>query len=260
MSFDEKYFEKYQIKSIFGLEKGEKPFFYSFWIRKLKYLKLKYFPTEKIRVLEVGFGGGYFLQRLEKVKNIELFGIDISPYALEYAKRRIRFASLHLGKGEDLPFEDNFFSVIFAFDVIEHMQDPEKFFIESYRTLQDFGILIFSTPNPESFGAKVKAKKQQFELPYEERYDEWFGWRDPTHINIKTKEEWRKILKKVGFDVLKDGTDTLWDVPYINGIPAIIQKVVFMPFHYVLTYLFCFFPWKWGENYVCIAQKGSKKL
>jgi ubiquinone/menaquinone biosynthesis C-methylase UbiE len=197
-NFDKRYFERYKRKNLFGLEKGERPFLYSFWIRKLK----KFVP-KGAKILEVGCGAGYFLKWLEKEYNVA--GIDISVDALEIAKRNLKQASLYLGSAEDLPFENNSFSVVIAFDLIEHLKKPSKFFAEAYRVLLPRGFLLISTPNPESFGSKVKGRKIEFKnLPYEKRIYEWYGWRDDTHINIKSKRDWREIMQKVGFKILKD--------------------------------------------------------
>jgi hypothetical protein len=92
-------------------------------------------------------------------------------------------------------------------------------------------------------------------MPYELRMWEWHALRDESHINIRPFSEWRNLLKINDFRIARDGTDTLWDVPYFKGIPYAVQKVPFISLHWILTWLFGFFPWKWGENYVCIARK-----
>ena len=252
--FREKYFERYQKKNIIGLQKGERPFLYSFWRRKLK----KLLP-EGAKILEVGCGGGYFLKWLEQQYNI--VGMDISSEALKLAKWKTN-ARLILGDAQNLPFESRSFSAVIAFDLIEHLEKPEEFLAEAYRMLCVPGFLIISTPNPESFGNKIKGRREDLKgLPYEERMDEWFGWRDYTHISIKLRNEWRKIIQDIGFKILKDGTDTLWDVPYFKVVPVILQRIFFIGIHWVLTYFGGFFSWKYGENIIFIAlkEKGNKK-
>lgn len=248
--FNKEYFKKYQIRNIFGLEKGERPFLYSFWIRKLKT-----YCQKNSKILEIGCGAGYFLKWLEKF--YDATGIDISYDAIELAKKRVKKAALKVASAEELPFRDSTFDCVIAFDVIEHLKNPKKFFSETYRVLKSKGILILSTPNPESLGAKIKAKinPKMKNLPYERLDFVWHGWRDLTHINIKKIEEWRKIIRESGFEILKDGTDTLWDVPYFNFVPLFIQKLILIPLHWLLTYILGFFSWKYGENYVCILMK-----
>jgi 2-polyprenyl-3-methyl-5-hydroxy-6-metoxy-1,4-benzoquinol methylase len=247
--WNNEYFESYQRKNLLGLQKGERPFLYSFWMRKIKEL----IPKQS-NVLEVGCGCGYFLKWLETRHNT--VGIDISPEALKIARKMTKRAKLLNASAEKLPFGGNFFSVVIAFDVIEHLVNPEKFFKETYRILLPNGLLILSTPNPDSFGCRIKPQRpERKELSYGQQQMEWHGWRDDTHINIKSMNEWRQTLKNNRFIILKDGTDTLWDIPYFKYIPVVVQKILFMSTHWILTWIFGFFPWKYGENYVCIAQK-----
>lgn len=250
-NFTAEYFKKYKSKNIFGLEKGERPFLYSFWIRKLKRLIPK-----NAKILEVGCGLGFFLKWLKN--KYEVAGIDISYEAISIAKKILEDTNLFVCDAQQLPFKDNIFHCVIAFDVIEHLQSPSEFFKEVARVLKKGGLLVISTPNPESLGARIKPKKPEWKgLPYEQRLEEWFGWRDDTHINIKKIEEWRSLMESNGFKILQEGTDTLWDVPYFKNIPYLIQKLIFIPFTWVFIWLFGFFPWRLGENYICIAKNNN---
>jgi SAM-dependent methyltransferase len=246
--FDEKYFERYYKKNIFGLQKGRRPFLYFFWMRKLKKL-----VRRNSKVLEAGCGAGYFLRCLER--RYDVAGMDISQAALQSAGEKTK-AELYCGSVEKLPFKDSTFAAIIAFDLLEHLNSPEMFLKESKRVLSEGGIIVISTPNPDSFGSRIKPRMPEFKgLPYEKRMNQWFGWRDYTHINIKKRGEWRNLLKDNGFKIIEEGTDTLWDIPYFKNLPNILQKVMFMPLHWGLTCLFGFFPWSYGENYICIARR-----
>lgn len=82
MAYDSEYYTRYSKKNLFGLEKGERPFLYAFWIRKLKKLLNK-----DARVLDVGCGAGYFLKRLEK--NFKVDAMDVSQDALDITKGKV---------------------------------------------------------------------------------------------------------------------------------------------------------------------------
>jgi hypothetical protein len=47
--------------------------------------------------------------------------------------------------------------------------------------------------------------------------DSWCGFRDPSHINLKTSSLWIKLFREVGFTIVKAGTDGLWDFPYTQS-------------------------------------------
>ena len=247
IKFQEKYFRRYKEKNLFGLDRGERPFLYSFWMRKLK----KLLPNEA-RVLDVGCCTGYFLRHIEK--RFKAFGMDISKIAIREAKKKTR-ATLFVGNAEDLPFGNNSFKAIIAFDIVEHLGNCEAFFTQVHRVLNDSGYLIFSTPNPESLGSRLKPRMSNSQEDANDcRELTWFGWHE-THVNIKTIKEWRDIMNSHGFNILKDGTDTLWDTPYFKRIPFILQKIIFQSAHWILSWIFGFFPWRYGENYYCVARK-----
>lgn len=47
----------------------------------------------------------------------------------------------------NLPFEKESFNLVTAFDLIEHIKDPEQFFKQVKKIIKSPGIFIFSTPN-----------------------------------------------------------------------------------------------------------------
>lgn len=250
--FDKEYFNRYRCKtwlSVLGIEK-KKPFLWAYWKRQLRKL-----VSEKDFILEVGCGLGECIESMNR--DFEIVGCDISYYAVKEAIGKTKIPLL-VSNAEALPFKKAMFRVVLAFDVIEHLLNPEIFFVEVNRILRNDGILIFSTPNPDSFGARIKKQKYEqngLSQSCEHELYEWFGWRDNTHINIRSITEWRKTLNESNLSIIDDGSDTLWDIPYFRIIPRSIQKLFFIPIHWVLTYFFGFFSWSFGENYICIAQK-----
>lgn len=211
-------------------------------------------------VVEVGCGLGMFSYTLlRKYPSIYLNAGDISEYAVSVTRKHInkfRRAEVAILNAEDLPFREESADLIVCFDVVEHLANPEKFFEHSYRVLKPGGLLLFTTPNPQSFGAKVKGKvERQTGRPLSERKREWFGWRDDTHINVRTIDEWRKLSLATGYVSIRDGTDGWWDVPYFYNVPVIIQKLFFWGGQYLLMHLTPSLPWSLGENYVGFWRK-----
>ena len=115
--YDEKYFlERYLAKLKF------KPRY----IRLIRYLR-KQIKTG--RLLEVGCGVGYFLAQAEKY--FETYGIDISPIAIQYAKKNTTKSILTVGSATNLPFKNDFFNIVVALDVLEHIHNPLSALIRS---------------------------------------------------------------------------------------------------------------------------------
>jgi 2-polyprenyl-3-methyl-5-hydroxy-6-metoxy-1,4-benzoquinol methylase len=238
----------YKEKNIFGMEKGRKPFLFMFWVRRIRKL-----VPDHSRLLEVGCGLGFLLRRLEK--HYEITGYDYSLKAMSEIKNNIK-ASLIVGNAQKLTFDKESFEAIVCFDVVEHLEQPELFFAEAERTLKSRGYLFFSTCNPDSFGCKIKLKPDKDQkIDYLKDIYISAAYKEVTHINIRKIIDWQEILRQNDFEIISDGTDTLWDVPYFRLIPVFIQKLIFIPVHYLISYFFGYLPWKYGENYVCIARK-----
>jgi SAM-dependent methyltransferase len=70
--------------------------------------------------------------------------IDISAPAIERLNARGGFAVP--GEIGTLPWSDQAFDLVCAFDVIEHVEDDRRVFGEVSRVLKDGGVLIFSVP------------------------------------------------------------------------------------------------------------------
>ena len=104
---------------------------------------------ENSKLLDLGFGGGMALKILSKnYENIELFGVDFSKESLKIASNhnrkdidngKIKLFLADIGK---LPFSNNFFDVITAFQTHFYWQDMENKFREIYRVLNKDGQFI----------------------------------------------------------------------------------------------------------------------
>jgi len=60
-----------------------------------------------------------------------------------------------LANAEDLPFRDNYFDLIFAREVLEHIFQPNKFIDETKRILKKGGKIVISTPNLNSWHVRL---------------------------------------------------------------------------------------------------------
>lgn len=91
------------------------------------------------RFLEVGSGTGLVYERLApKVDNY--IGIDISKNMLEIAKKRFPAANFFEGDVFDLPFSENSFDIVCAFEVLCHLGDIQIPIREMFRVASKFVI------------------------------------------------------------------------------------------------------------------------
>lgn len=99
--------------------------------------------TEK--ALDVGCGSGLNAAQI-KAKGYNVYGVDLSPVAIEKFNQN-GFNGTVADLGNKLPFEDNYFDIVFASEVIEHLVDTKFFLDELYRVLKPGGRIFLSTPN-----------------------------------------------------------------------------------------------------------------
>lgn len=72
------------------------------------------------RVLDVGCAKGFLVKDLhDAVPGIEVFGLDISEYALKHCHPDV-VGRLHLGSGDRLPFPDNSFACVLSIDTVHN--------------------------------------------------------------------------------------------------------------------------------------------
>ncbi|TVQ59879.1 MAG: class I SAM-dependent methyltransferase [Spirulina sp. DLM2.Bin59] len=102
------------------------------------------------KILEVGCGTGYFLNRLKQRGECDIYGLELNPEAVA------------IGQGQGLPIllktlgqfvdeQDHSFDAICAFQVLEHLGDIQDFLSDTLKLLRPGGKLILSVPNSQSF-------------------------------------------------------------------------------------------------------------
>ena len=103
--------------------------------------------ARKGKALDLGCGNGDFSLRLAKVIQAdEIYGVDVSENIREVSRSSIKAYKVNLNF-EKLPFPHNFFDVVFAVELIEHLLNPDNMLSEAYRVLSPDGVFLLSTPN-----------------------------------------------------------------------------------------------------------------
>jgi len=148
-----------------------------FWINKIiKLLKYK----RRGKLLDVGCAFGYFALHAQK-RGFDVYGIDISSYAI---KKSLEFFDKNKFFVHDVsktfPFKNNFFDVVTAFDVIEHVRDYKKVIKNIFKVLKRDGVFLLSVP------IKVKGFLKKLTLTNKDR----------THVSVLTEDDIKNILIK----------------------------------------------------------------
>lgn len=77
----------------------------------------------------------------------EVIGVDVDKEALRICREELGIKTEWVDVNEGLPFEDSFFDVVVAGEIIEHVFFPRFFLQEIERVLKPSGVFIGSTPN-----------------------------------------------------------------------------------------------------------------
>ena len=101
-------------------------------------------PPRRLRICELGCGTGGNLAAV--ADRHDVIGVERSPHALEYARRRlgnrVRYGSLP--DNVDLPPDS--FDVVLLTDVLEHIQDDARSARTALRLLRPGGIVVATAP------------------------------------------------------------------------------------------------------------------
>jgi SAM-dependent methyltransferase len=106
------------------------------------------------RVLDVGCGAGVDLVRFARGGALAT-GVDIAPAAVELARANLAQqrlpAELLVADGEDMPFPDQHFDLVFAHGVVQYTGNDRRLIEECRRVLKPGGLAVFQVYNRMSW-------------------------------------------------------------------------------------------------------------
>ena len=144
---------------------------------------------EKPTVLDVGCATGSLLAFLRE-REWRVTGVEISPSA-EYA-RNVRLLDVKSLPINENKFSNDYFDVVLASHLIEHLNDPYLFLKETHRILKDGGFIFITTPNINGFQARLFGSR----------------WRSAIfdHLYLFSASTLTTMLKNTGFNPEKIAT------------------------------------------------------
>ncbi|HEX2233421.1 MAG TPA: class I SAM-dependent methyltransferase [Thermoleophilaceae bacterium] len=144
-------------------------------------------PAE--RALDLGCGDGRLTAELGAG---ELTAADVSPVALERARRRLPGARVcELEPDSPLPFGDGEFDLVLCVETVEHVRDVQLLLSEIRRVLRPVGTLALTTPaHGRLDGLAILVGG------FESRFPPL-----SPHIRFLTRRSLRRLLSELGFEV-----------------------------------------------------------
>jgi SAM-dependent methyltransferase len=108
-------------------------------------------PVRYARVLEIGcHTGEWIIDRVRNIENPDIYGIDLYQKHINLS-RKLGIKAIIADAEKKLPFKSNFFDIISANQIIEHLVNIDEFIQELYRVLKPGGYVVLSTENLSSW-------------------------------------------------------------------------------------------------------------
>lgn len=161
------------------------------------------------RILDAGCGNGWLGRHLP---HEDIWGIDISPAMVSLAATRL--ADARVGDVEQLPYEDNFFDVVFARSVIHHLAHPARGVAELFRVLKPGGRIVFLDTH-DNILSHLPRKRMQA--------SEHFS---SLHQNMK-ESEYRQLLER--YFILTSWENIGFLAYTLLGFPDVFNAYRFVP-------------------------------
>ena len=140
--------------------------------------------TQPGRLLEVGCGGGRFLNRMRKA-GWEVAGVELDPQAVRRIAERYGI-EVACGTLEAQRYAAGSFDAIAMSQVIEHAHAPDALLRECRRILKPAGRLRLTTPNALSRAHAMYGRH-------------WRGLEPPRHLQIFTPAALARCARESGF-------------------------------------------------------------
>lgn len=209
--------------------KKEKYFSTSNWTRdflqedrtqKMYHELLSILSTDiKLKVLDIGSGDGVFIDLLRSQFPQHIYyGCDVSKEAIKKngaEKPTIHWKRVDVNK--PMPYANNFFDVIIAGEIIEHLYNTDNFFKYVHIILNKKGILLLTTPNLASWMSRLFLLFGFQPYPTEVSNESHIFGKEfiyhlmgqkisqsVGHLRCFTKKALRSILKYYNFKILKE--------------------------------------------------------
>lgn len=173
------------------------------------------------RVLDVACGVSLFGKTFGK----NVYGFDVNPAAVTFAKRNGVRAKI--ADAEDVwNYPNNYFDIVIANHIIEHVVNPDKLILEAKRVLKRGGLFIVITPNlaawfnrillllgAQPFFTEVSTVDKTLGLKFTRKFT---SVRNPMgHLRIFTVTALVDILTLHGFHVIKSHGEEFFPLPRV---------------------------------------------
>ncbi|MEX0932851.1 MAG: class I SAM-dependent methyltransferase [Candidatus Pacearchaeota archaeon] len=182
---------------------------------------INFLKNKKGKILDLACGSG---RNFVKSDEIKLYAVDFSSKMLEYAKDYVKKNNLEAeifeSSAEKLPFENNFFDYaifIRALHCIDYEEKRKRALEELYRVLKPNAEILISVWNKDQERFK-NSGKEEF-IPWKHEGEEFMRY-----YYLYEEDEFLNLLREVGFEILKVGSEEIEGFNSKKNIVAVVRK------------------------------------
>jgi ubiquinone/menaquinone biosynthesis C-methylase UbiE len=107
------------------------------------------------RILDVGSGSGHLINGLS-AQSAGCVALDIEAERLSHTcKKNLGITCVLANVELGLPFKNDSYDCVIASELLEHLNQPKRFYKEVARILKKEGILVLTTPNCDNLSYKI---------------------------------------------------------------------------------------------------------
>lgn len=139
--------------------------------------------SERINLLDVGCGPGYFISYLGD-KGITYKGLELADFLIDICRSK----KLNVADTDLVDEKPNTYTVETLFDVLEHVPEPVKLFTTLNDKLKQGGFVVAYTPHIHSLAFRLQGARQNTLYPFQH-----VAFYDPTSLAY--------LAKHTGFEV-----------------------------------------------------------
>ena len=136
--------ERDDTTSATSIERGRVSYSWRFGQDRRLEMVRRFVPLEGARILDIGCGIGTYVKRFRQYSD-DVYGVDVEPERVAEASETL--PNIQVARGEELPFPDDWFDLVFSNEVIEHVDDDRQTIREAVRVTKPGGYIVIFAPN-----------------------------------------------------------------------------------------------------------------
>lgn len=143
---------------------------------------------EKIKLLDIGCGNGFFLEEAKHLGIGSVYGIEPGMASVKKAPRWLQ-KYIKIGFFKESIYKKNSFDIVCCFQTLDHIIDPNSFLKDVYFTLKKGGKILFIVHDTDGLSVRLFQEKSPIF--------------DIEHIFLFNRNTLSKLFVKNGFKNIK---------------------------------------------------------